>query len=62
MVMLGVGQIIFGPISDRIGRRPVLTWGALLFAAASFGLAASSTAPAFIDFRFSKQSANRQCS
>ncbi|MBL1512122.1 MFS transporter, partial [Vibrio parahaemolyticus] len=24
MVMLGVGQVIFGPLSDRIGRRPIL--------------------------------------
>lgn len=39
MVLLGLGQIIFGPISDRIGRRPVLIGGAILFAAASFGLA-----------------------
>jgi DHA1 family florfenicol/chloramphenicol resistance protein-like MFS transporter len=52
MVMLGVGQIVFGPISDRIGRRPVLIGGALLFAVASFGLAASSTAIPFIIFRF----------
>jgi DHA1 family florfenicol/chloramphenicol resistance protein-like MFS transporter len=51
LIMLGVGQILFGPISDHIGRRPVLIGGALLFAAASFGLAASSTALAFIAFR-----------
>jgi DHA1 family florfenicol/chloramphenicol resistance protein-like MFS transporter len=52
MVMLGLGQIVFGPISDRIGRRPVLIGGALLFAVASFCLAASSTAIPFIVFRF----------
>jgi DHA1 family florfenicol/chloramphenicol resistance protein-like MFS transporter len=52
MVMLGLGQIIFGPISDRIGRRPVLIGGAILFAAASFCLAASSTAVPFVVLRF----------
>jgi DHA1 family florfenicol/chloramphenicol resistance protein-like MFS transporter len=52
MVMLGVGQIVFGPMSDHIGRRPVLIGGAMLFATASFGLAASSTASMFMLFRF----------
>jgi DHA1 family florfenicol/chloramphenicol resistance protein-like MFS transporter len=52
MVMLGLGQIIFGPLSDRVGRRPVLVSGALLFAAASFCLAASSTAVPFVALRF----------
>ena len=52
MVMLGLGQIVFGPISDRIGRRPVLISGAALFALASFCLAASSTAAMFLTFRF----------
>ncbi len=40
MIMLGLGQIVFGPLSDRIGRRPVLIGGGLAFAAASFLLAA----------------------
>ncbi|MFC4171283.1 CmlA/FloR family chloramphenicol efflux MFS transporter [Microvirga sp. GCM10011540] len=52
MVMLGLGQIIFGPISDRVGRRPILVSGAILFAAASFCLAASSTAIPFVILRF----------
>jgi len=52
MVMLGLGQIIFGPISDRIGRRPVLVSGAILFAAASFCLALSLAAVPFVALRF----------
>lgn len=52
MVMLGLGQMVFGPISDRIGRRPVLVFGAILFAASSLGLAASTTAMPFVALRF----------
>jgi len=52
MVVLGLGQIVFGPISDRIGRRPVLIGGAVVFAAASFLLAAASTAIPFVVLRF----------
>lgn len=51
MIILGVGQIVFGPVSDRIGRRPVLIGGALLFAAASLLMATTSSAPAFLALR-----------
>lgn len=32
---LGVGQLIFGPISDSLGRKPIIYIGFLIFAAAS---------------------------
>ncbi|MGF6176003.1 CmlA/FloR family chloramphenicol efflux MFS transporter [Ensifer sp. 4252] len=51
MVILGVGQIVFGPVSDRIGRRPVLIGGALLFATASLLMAATASAPTFLALR-----------
>ncbi|ATE99575.1 MULTISPECIES: CmlA/FloR family chloramphenicol efflux MFS transporter [Phaeobacter] len=51
MIMLGVGQVLFGPISDRVGRRPVLVIGVGLFITATLGLAATSFAPAFVALR-----------
>ncbi|WXB11751.1 CmlA/FloR family chloramphenicol efflux MFS transporter [Pendulispora albinea] len=51
MVVLGVGQLVFGPISDAVGRRPVLLGGAMVFGAASFGLAGTATATAFVALR-----------
>ena len=33
---LGIGPLLFGPISDSIGRKPVVYWGFALFVLASF--------------------------
>lgn len=52
MVMLGVGQLLFGPLSDRIGRRPILLGGGLVFALSSFALAITDNATVFIALRF----------
>lgn len=51
IVALGVGQLFFGPISDRIGRRPILLAGGAVFVVASLGAAWSATAAAFVAFR-----------
>ncbi len=51
LLVLGLGQLLFGPLSDRIGRRPVLLLGALLFALASLALAMSSSGAAFLAWR-----------
>lgn len=37
MIGLAIGQIVFGPISDKYGRRPVLEVSLLIFIAASLG-------------------------
>lgn len=51
MLVLGLGQMIFGPLSDRVGRRPVLLGGALLFSAASLALAMTNSAVPFVVLR-----------
>ncbi|RYG44209.1 Bcr/CflA family efflux MFS transporter [bacterium] len=53
LFMLGysVGQIVCGPLSDRIGRRPVLLAGLAVFAVAGFGCAVAPSLPVLIALR-----------
>ncbi|MDE9564338.1 CmlA/FloR family chloramphenicol efflux MFS transporter [Xenorhabdus bovienii] len=51
ILLLGLGQMIFGPLSDRIGRRPVVLGGVLLFSIASFVLAMTSSGILFVILR-----------
>lgn len=43
LIGLGLSQLIYGPLSDSLGRKPVLLFGLLLFAVASMGSVASTT-------------------
>jgi len=51
LVGLATGQLIYGPISDRFGRRPVLLAGLALYTAAGFAAAAAPFASALIAAR-----------
>lgn len=48
LVTFALGQLVTGPLSDRIGRRPVLLGGLILFVAASLGIAAAGSIEAII--------------
>jgi DHA1 family bicyclomycin/chloramphenicol resistance-like MFS transporter len=48
---LAVGQAIYGPISDRIGRKVPLYTGLIVFALASIGCAFATSVPALIVLR-----------
>jgi DHA1 family bicyclomycin/chloramphenicol resistance-like MFS transporter len=39
LLSFGLSQLVWGPLSDRFGRRPVLLWGMAAFMAASVGSA-----------------------
>lgn len=51
LAVTAVLQIIMGPLSDRYGRRPVLLWGAAIFAVASVGCVLASNIWVFLGFR-----------
>jgi len=49
---LGAGQLLYGPISDMVGRKPPLYAGLLLFALASIGCALATDIQTLIVLRF----------
>lgn len=51
-VAMGFGQIIYGPASDMLGRKPPLYFGLLLFAAGSIGCALAPDIQTLIALRF----------
>ena len=46
------GQIFYGPLSDRLGRRPVLLVALVVYALATVGCAAARSIDALIGLRF----------
>lgn len=52
LVGLAVGQLICGPLADKVGRRPVVLGGLLLFALGSIAAAAAFSLPALLAARF----------
>ena len=53
-IYLGVNaalQVIVGPLSDRLGRRPVALWGFVIFVAASVGCVFAPNLETFLAFR-----------
>ena len=51
-ISLGLGQIVYGPVSDMFGRRAPLVVGLLLFGAGSVGCALAGDVHTLIAFRF----------
>ena len=54
IVGLAIGQLLYGPLSDRIGRRPTLLIGLSLFAVASLACLLASSAQVLIYARFAQ--------
>jgi len=49
---LAIGQLIYGPVADRFGRRPPLIFGCVVYIGASLGCALAPDIHALIAFRF----------
>ncbi len=47
-----LGQLLFGPLSDRIGRKPVLLGGLVVFLLASLAIITVSSLPELLAWRF----------
>lgn len=51
-VGITIAQPIYGPASDRLGRKPVILFGLIIYIVATFGSAFVTTAPSMIALRF----------
>ncbi|MCJ2138559.1 multidrug effflux MFS transporter [Methylobacterium sp. E-066] len=51
LIALAVAQLVYGPLSDRWGRKPVLVVGILLYIAGSIGCAVASSFAGFLVWR-----------
>ncbi|HEX6980674.1 MAG TPA: multidrug effflux MFS transporter [Alphaproteobacteria bacterium] len=51
-VAFGICQIVYGPVSDMVGRKPPLYFGLALFAVGSIGCGAAASVEWLIFFRF----------
>jgi DHA1 family bicyclomycin/chloramphenicol resistance-like MFS transporter len=49
---IGVGQLLYGPVSDMVGRKPPLYFGLLVFALASVGCALATSIEMLVALRF----------
>ncbi len=49
---LGIGQVVYGPIADRFGRKPAVLAGLSLYAAGAIGAGLSPSLEAMLAFRF----------
>ncbi len=49
---VGAGQLVYGPVSDMLGRKPPIYFGLALFALGSIGCAMASDIHTLIAFRF----------
>lgn len=51
LIGFAVGQLIFGPVADRIGRRPIFIGGILFFLISNWGAATCNQFTALLSFR-----------
>lgn len=51
---LGLGQLFYGPWSDRVGRRPIILVGCVVYLFASLGCAVAGNMQQMIGFRFAQ--------
>src|SRR5687767_3132997 len=51
LVAYALMSVFHGPISDAVGRKPVILWGVLAFIGASIGCALAESLPQLLVFR-----------